>query len=383
MNVEQFKWTKSNGWQPNFPGELSNKAQLVLLFGARSILEERGIDDIVKAYPHAKVFGCSTAGEIINTQVLDDSLVVTAVHLENTRVNGACVKIADFENIFAVGERLAESIAGDGLAHTMVLSEGIGVNGSDLVRGITKHLPKGVTVTGGLAGDGADFFKTCVIYDGKLEYGSAAIIGFYGDKLFVGYASAVGWDPFGPDRLITKSDGNVLYELDGRSALELYKKYVGEYAGKMPGGLTAMSLFFPLGLRMKSGDERRVVRAFLAFDEEKQSMSFAGDVPVGCYARLMKANFDHLLNGAVDAAQISRDAIGHDKAEIALLINCIARKLVLKQRTEEEIEAVHNVLGSETVMTGFYSYGEIAPFMPGVDADLHNQSMTITTLRES
>lgn len=379
MKIEQFKWTKSLGWQPRFPGYLADSAQFVLLFGKRSILEQRGIDDIVDAYPHAKIFGCSSAGEIFDTQVIEDSLTVTAVKMDSTQVSGACVQISNFSNGFEVGESLAKSLDPNGLTHTFVLADGIGINGSDLVRGITKALPEGVTVTGGLAGDGIEFKQTCIVYDGKLKPNAAAIIGFYGDRLSVGYASAGGWDPFGPDRLITKSEGNVLYELDGRSALDLYKKYVGD----IPGGLDTVSFFFPLGIRVKGSDERRVVRAFMSFDEESQAMQFAGDVPVGSYARLMKANINHLINGAVDAATISRDALGLENADFAIVVNCVARKMVFKQRSEEEIEALRDVYGLSTVMTGFYSYGEIAPFMSGVDAELHNQSITLTTFREN
>ena len=383
MNIEQFEWTQYAGWQPDFPGTLADSAQLVLIFGSRAIFEQRGIDDISQAYPHATIFGCSTAGEIFDTQVLEDSLNVSVVSFESTRISGVCLKISDFNNIFEVGEQLAKSLDHHGLVHAVVLVDGIEVNGSDLVRGIIKHLPSGVTVTGGLAGDGTDFTKTCIIYNGKIEYNSAAIIGLYGDHLSIGYASIGGWDPFGPDRLITRSEGNVLYELDGRSALELYKKYIGDYAEASPGGLMSMGLFFPLGIRLRANDERRVVRAFLAFDEKEQSMSFAGDVPIGCYGRLMKANYDHLINGAVEAANISRDAIGPENVELALLISCVARKLVLRQRSEDEIDAVRDVFGPDTAITGFYSYGEIAPFIPGVAPELHNQTMTITTLRES
>jgi hypothetical protein len=310
---------------------------------------------------------------------MEDSLTATVVKMDSTQITGACVQINDFPNVFEVGEHLAKSLDHSGLVHTFVLADGIEVNGSDLVRGIMKHLPEGVTVTGGLAGDGVEFKETCIVYDGKPMHNAAAIIGFYGARLSVSYASVGGWDPFGPDRLITKSEGNILYELDGRSALDLYKKYVGE----IPGGLKSVSFFFPLGMRVKGNDERRVVRAFMSFDEENQAMYFAGDVPVGSYARLMKANINHLINGAVDAATISRDALRPENADLAVIVNCVARKMVLKQRSEEEIEAVRDVYGPTTVMTGFYSYGEIAPFMPGVDAELHNQSITITTFRES
>jgi hypothetical protein len=263
------------------------------------------------------------------------------------------------------------------LEHVLVLSDGLQVNGSDLVRGLTTHLPRGTTITGGLAGDGERFGQTLVWWNGGPKYDAIAVLGLYGSRLRIGFGSLGGWDSFGPERLITRSRGNVLYELDGQSALGLYKKYLGEHAG----GLPATGLLFPLSLRTRT-DERAVVRTILSIDETEQSMTFAGDVPEGAYARLMKANFDRLIDGAVGAARTSHQAIGSSTPELALLISCVGRKLLLKQRVEEEVEGVRDILGKNTVLTGFYSYGEISPFSPGARCELHNQTMTITTLSE-
>jgi hypothetical protein len=202
-------------------------------------------------------------------------------------------------------------------------------------------------------------------------------VGLYGSRLKVGFGSLGGWDSFGPDRLITKSKANVLYELDGQSALGLYKQYLGEHAK----GLPATGLLFPLSIRTQSG-ETAVVRTILSVDEAEQSMTFAGEIPEGAYARLMKANFDRLIDGATGAARTSEQALGPGSAELALLISCVGRKLVLKQRVEEEVEAVRDVLGEGTTLAGFYSYGEISPFAPGARCELHNQTMTITALSE-
>ncbi|NNN05175.1 MAG: hypothetical protein HKL90_04670, partial [Elusimicrobia bacterium] len=204
-----------------------------------------------------------------------------------------------------------------------------------------------------------------------------AAVGLYGAQLKVGFSSRGGWDPFGPERLITRSRGNVLYELDGQSALELYKKYLGDHAGALP----AAAVHYPLALRTAEG-ETSVVRTVLAVDEREQSMTFAGDVPEGTYARLMKANFDRLIDGASGAAGDCREAMGATPAELALLISCAGRKMVLGQRIEEEVEAVREVLGPSTTLGGFYSYGEIAPFAGGARCELHNETMTITTLSE-
>jgi hypothetical protein len=378
MMIEQTRWTNKKGWEPEPLGKLRGSAQLVLVFGATSILKEKeSFDRIKKAYPCAHLLGCSTAGEIYGTAVSDDSLVVTAIRFDSTQLKGARVRIADVEDSFRAGEDLARTLVAKGLVHVFVLSDGLKVNGSDLVRGLTSQLPSQVSVTGGLSGDGERFKETLVLWDDPPERDTIAALGLYGDHLRVGYGSLGGWDSFGPERLITRSKGNVLYELDGKSALELYKKYLGERAKELP----AAGLLFPLSLRTKEG-ETGVVRTILSVSEEEQSMTFAGDVPQGAYARLMKANFDRLIDGSIGAAKTSYEAIGSSCPDLAVLISCVGRKLVLKQRIEEEVEGVREVMGEQTILTGFYSYGEISPFTPSAKCELHNQTMTITTFSE-
>lgn len=378
MKVDQHRWAEATGWESELPGELAESAQLVLLFGNTAILKEKKqLDKIKTAYPKAHLLGCSTAGEICGTQVMDDSLVATAVNFEFSQLKGAQVKLSNVGNSFQAGEHLAGSLDKEGLVHVFVLSDGVEVNGSDLVKGLVNRLPEGVTVTGGLSGDGEHFKETLVFWDGPPESGVVAVLGLYGERLKVGYGSLGGWDPFGPERVITRSKANVLYELDGTSALELYKRYLGEHAL----GLPATGLLFPLSLRSKKGDTG-VVRTILSINEEEKSMTFAGNVPEGDYARLMKANFDRLIDGAVGAAKISYEAIGSSSPDLAILISCVGRKMVLRQRIEEEVEGIREVLGDRTVLTGFYSYGEISPFSPGAECSLHNQTMTITTFSE-
>jgi hypothetical protein len=378
MKTEQTLWTQGNGWEPTAPGRLGTAAQLVLLFGSTEVLkEQQHLDEIKQAYPTAHLLGCSTSGEIYETQVFDDSLVVTAIQFEDTQIQAVRVKLSDGISSFEAGERLAKELDNAGLIHVFVLSDGLHVNGSELVAGLAAYLPSHVAITGGLSGDGARFQETLVFLDGAPEQEVIAAIGLYGDRLRVGYGSLGGWDSFGPERLITRSKGNVLYELDGKSALELYKTYLGKHAQ----GLPATGLLFPLSLRSEDGTAP-VVRTILAVSEDEQSMTFAGDMPEGAYARFMKANFDRLVDGAIGAAKTSYEAVGSSSPDLAVLISCVGRKLVLKQRVEEEVEGVRDVLGDRTVLTGFYSYGEISPFTLGAKCELHNQTMTITTFSE-
>ncbi len=378
MKTEQRIWMKKSGWAPVTPGPLGKQAQLVFVFGARQVLKDgKTFQKIKEDYPGACIFGCSTAGEIIGAKVLDNSIVTTAVKFEHTKLHGLQIKLNEMDDSYQAGRNLAETIPKEGLVHLFVLSDGVKVNGSALADGLTSHLPGHVAVTGGLAGDGSNFEETIAFWDSVPQKDTIAVLGLYGDRLKVGYGSMGGWDPFGTDRLITRSSGNVLYEMDGRSALDLYKIYLGEHAQ----GLPATGLLFPLSIRTKERDTR-VVRTILSVNEKEQSMTFAGDVPEGTYARLMKANFDRLIDGATGAARNSLSDAGAVSPELAILISCVGRKLVLKQRIEEEVEGVQEVLGPGTVLTGFYSYGEICPFASGEKSELHNQTMTVTTFRE-
>jgi hypothetical protein len=378
MRIDQKIWTPEKGWIPELSGRADETVHLVLFFGSTQILRNRiPCGEIKKAYPNAHFFGCSTAGEIAGTQVTDNTFVMTAISFESTRIQGAQVELSQTIDSYRAGQLIAQSLEANGLRHVIVLSDGLCVNGSDLVRGLTENLASEVSITGGLAGDGERFEETLVCWDGHPQNKTVAAVGLYGDKLKIGYASQGGWDPFGPERVITKAKGNVLYELDGKSALDLYKLYLGEQAA----GLPATGLLFPLSLRTKDS-QISLVRTILSVNEEEQSMTFAGDVPEGSYARLMKANFDRLIDGAIGAATKSYEAIGSFSPELAILISCVGRKMILKQRTEEEIEGVRDILGPNTVMTGFYSYGELSPFNQGGICALHNQTMTITVISE-
>jgi len=379
MKIEQMCWSSGHGWvYEAAAGGLKDTADLVLVFGSTAALrKEERLAEVKRAYPRAYVFGCSTAGEICGTTVSDDSIVATAVDFEQTETRHASIALQDVRDGFDAGVRLAALLPHERLVHVFVLSDGLDVNGTDLVNGLASGLPADVSITGGLSGDGDRFESTLVVLEGRAEGHAIGALGLYGPHLKVGYASLGGWDSFGPERLVTRSEDNVLYELDGKSALALYKQYLGDQAAGLPG----TGLLFPLSLRTKER-ETPFVRTILAVDEDAQSMTFAGDIPVGAHARLMKANFDRLIDGAVGAARATQSPIAGSSPELAILISCVGRKMVLKQRVEEEVEGVRDVLGHATTLTGFYSYGEISPFTPNARCELHNQTMTITTFSE-
>ncbi|MGB7580828.1 MAG: FIST N-terminal domain-containing protein [Sedimentisphaerales bacterium] len=379
MKLEQNIWAQKTGWQPSAPGVIGKSAQLVLVFGSTDLFKQAPLPkELTNAYPDAHFVGCSTAGEICGTTVYDDSLTTVAVHFEKTTVKTHEVEVNSVEDSFLAGERLAAIVNPANLSHLFVLSKGVNINGSELVKGLEKNLPESVIVTGGLAGDGPKFQETLTFSDGVPKNNVISAIAFYGHKLKVGYGSVGGWDPFGPERIVTRSKGNVLYELDGKNALELYKQYLGEHAK----GLPATGLFFPLGIRDNEATTS-LVRTILATNDKEQSITFAGDVPQGFHARLMKFNYERMIDAAAQAAKNCLDTIDFPKVELAIIVSCCGRKWILKQRVEEEIEAVREIFSNDTILTGFYSYGEIAPVAGGRKCALHNETMTITAFSEA
>lgn len=354
------------------------QAQLVICMGSRSALENHSkLDEIRKTYPKAKVAYCSTSGEIFNHEVVDDSIVATILEFESTTIQTAMVNISSFSSSKEAALSLTKTLPSEGLRYILVLSDGGKVNGSELVKGFNEGTSNDVLVTGGLAGDGTAFQSTLVGLDDYPAEGNILAIGFYGNKLVVSHGSMGGWESFGPERTVTKSIGNKLFEIDDKSALSLYKTYLGDESKNLP----ASALLFPLSI-LTPENEKPVVRTILSISEEEGSMTFAGDIPSGAKARFMKANFDKLTSAAYDAAsQTMRNETA--KPVWALLVSCVGRKIILGSRTEEEVEAVREFYGDATLLSGFYSYGEISPLIEDPSGcAFHNQTMTITSFYE-
>lgn len=377
--MQAFENTKINGkWTNQVPASAKD-ANLVVYFSSTQIARDgNAYEELKQIYPNAIIVGCSTGGEIQNEEVHDDSLVTNAITFDTTEIKLAQENVADTADSFDAGKYIGGALLNPSLKCVLIISDGLQVNGSELVRGIASVIGKEIPITGGLAGDGDRFQETYVCANAPAQKGVVAAIGLYGDKITVKHGCAGGWDAFGPERIITKSKSNVLYELDGQPALELYKTYLGEEAENLPGS----ALLFPLTIRPADGKDYTVVRTILAVNEEDNSMTFAGDMPEGFVAQLMRGNIDHLVEGAAQAAREAKPE-GVNGDQVALLVSCIGRKLLMGQHISDEIEAVRTIMGEQPKLIGFYSYGEISPHAASGFCELHNQTMTITTLSES
>ena len=355
----------------------ANKSSLTLAFGAKEELQSSNIYEFLKEkYPISEIVIASTSGEIYDDAVYDDSITISSLQFEKSNVKTYEVSTYDFKNSFDAGVSLAQKINAIELAYILIISDGSLVNGSELVRGLSSLINSSIPITGGLAGDADKFTNTLVGLNGAPVNGKIVAIAFYGNDLKIAHGTMGGWDMFGPERKVTKSNANELFEIENKNALDIYKNYLGEYANQLP----SSALLFPLSLKLE-GNEYPIVRTILKIDEEKKSMIFAGDIPENSTVRFMKANFDRLVDAATSAANQSLEKF-NTQPQFALLISCVGRKLILGKRVDEEVEAVNETFNSKTFISGFYSYGEISPFMQNAKCELHNQTMTITTFDE-
>ena len=375
MKIVQAQYTQ-NDWKYFQPKQKLNNP-LVLVFAERCLLQQNKIiASIKKEFPYQHIIFGSTAGEIVGNQVYDNSVSVTAIEFEKSFFKISRANILAHNDSFELGKALFEQLPKENLQHIFIISEGSFVNGSALINGLEENNTQNIKISGGLCGDNERFEKTLVAYNETPKEGEVAIIGLYGDSLEVTASSCGDWMPFGPERTITKSKDNILYEIDGLPALDLYKKYLGEKALDLPHS----ALLFPLNIKAE-GKDLPVVRTILNIDEDEKSMIFAGDIPEQSKVQLMMASVDAIVVGAGEAAKKAMKN-RKNKPQFALLISCIGRKLVMAQRIEEEVEEVLDIIGAQTLTTGFYSYGEIAPFQSQDSCELHNQTMTLTLISE-
>ena len=348
------------------------------LFSDISYLEDNEIAQILKqVFNGTIVAGCSTSGEIGEKKITEKSIVITSVKLEKSSVKKCSYRLKDVNDSRKAGEQIARELQQEGLKHVFILSDGLTVNGTRLIEGINAVYDRTVNISGGLAGDNATFTKTYVAdMDNNFVPDIVTAIGFYGDAIKTGCSSYGGWDSFGIDRVVTKSNENVVYEIDGQPALDLYKSYLGDLSKELPGS----ALFFPLEMR-QSGDGELLVRTILGVNEAENSLTFAGNIPEGSFVRLMKTNVNRVIDGAGKASDLLKESIDVH-AQLVLMVSCVGRKLVLKQLTQDEVEAVTENFDEATIFTGFYSNGEISKMKFHDQCSLHNQTMTITAITE-
>lgn len=379
MNVTPLQWNESTGWQPPVAA-WPEQARLILYFGDTDVLARPAgpIQDLLAHFPTAIVTGCSTSGEIMAGQITDGTVRALCVDFATTTVRAEAVAVENPAKSMEVGRQLACRLVAEDLKHVLVLSDGLAVDGAALAKGLAAILPSSVQATGGLAGDGVRFGKTLIGLGANFAPKQVVAIGLYGAKLRSSFQLAGGWAAFGPYLEITEATNNRLLRIADEPALDVYRRYLGARAE----GLPATGLSFPLQLVPDIDSDDGVMRSILGIDEKELSLQLAGTVQKGHYVRISRAGTDELIERCSEAAPLAPSQ-ANGKNCLALLVSCVGRRLVMGDRTTEEIEAIARHFGDNVATIGFYSYGELGPVNRNCRCALHNQTMTISLLHEA
>jgi hypothetical protein len=376
MQSYEFNWDASRGGALDIP---SIEYDLILFFGSRDALASNDAFDAFKAsFPDSVIVGCSGGGQIHGEGIIDNGFTGVALKFETTKIKLVSAPVMDSYDSFQAGRSLAHNLNDEKLAGVLVFADGLELNGDELLSGISAVLPAHVVVGGGMAADDDKFQRTLVAANSAAMPNTVAAIGFYGDDVCLTSAHGDGWKPAGAEFEITASRMNKVYDFNGESALSLYERNLGEKAAQLP----MSGLNFPLRICDPKNQNVQLVRTLLGIDREVGMLTFAGNLPEGWMAQLMHAEPLDLIKASAEAAE-GRTLEALATAQASILVSCIGRRLVLGDRSAEEVKALKSALGGSPSIAGFYSYGEFAsPAKDGGTPRLYNQSMTVFSISE-
>ncbi|QTA81405.1 FIST domain-containing protein [Desulfonema limicola] len=342
---------------------------------------EQGLQDMINGIADAvstlNIIGCTGAGEIADSGFSTKSIVLGGIAMDQAGFEIVSAKNLSRDSEGA-GRKLAASFSSK-VRYVQLFSDGITGNGCALLRGISSILGEDIPITGGTAGDAGKFKKSWQFAGREILTDAAAAIGFTGD-FKVGTGIQSGWSPIGLPKKVTRSSGNILYELNNEPALKVFKRFLGKHADKLP----AVGVEYPLGFYGKcknsDKDEYFLLRATMAVNHEQGSIAFAGEIPEGTMVHLTCGDKASLLDASEKAARLALDELGEAEPVMAFFYSCMARKTLLGQRTKEEFERVNKILGGNIPLLGFYSFGEYCRIKPGGPCMLHNESAAISII---
>ena len=364
--------------------KLSRKPDMLWVFAAIRYDQQTLLNGIVSVAGGALIIGCTTDGEISTAGLSLNSVVVLAWASNNIRLHTAQMEQISKDS-HGAGIALAEKFQGLNSPYIQIFSDGLSGNADQIIQGIKTRLGDHIRIAGGTAGDGANFKQTYQYSNERVLSDSLVGVAFEGDLHFA-TGVGCGWFPVGLTKEVTKAVGNVVYELDGQPALQVYEKFLGKHARYLP----SVGVEYPLGLMGRYGDIEDnnyfLCRAIMAVDPQTGSITFAGDIPQGAKVKMTMGNEADIIGAVEKAAQSALNELQSDnpavKPKAIFLYSCMARRIVLGSKTGKEILAIQKIVGGNVPIIGFYTYGEYAPIDKHGYSYFHNETATITIIGE-
>jgi hypothetical protein len=359
------------------------KPDVIMAFSSSELNQNELVHGINEASGKAPLIGCSDAGQITNDGPSQGGIAVMAIKSDSMKFTpGTGGQIANGAR--EAGAALAKDISGkigEPMKILIMLSDVLKGNGADIVRGAQDVLGQDFLIIGGAAGDDFKFKETSVYYYNQVFPSSIVGAGLSGNFSF-GIGVRHGWTPVGLPKKVTKSNGAVVEEIDGKPAVYLYEEYFGKKAEELRSEpLAILAITYPLGISIEGSDEL-LIRDPITVDD-KGAITCAAEIPQGSDVRLMIGNKDNAIAAAKDAAQKALDQLKGARPKAVIIFNCIARSKLFGRDAGEEIRAIQSILGVDVPLIGFYTYGEQAPVGGNISRPFscfHNETAVILLL---
>ena len=337
------------------------------------------------------IIGCSGAAVISNQGIFTHGLVVMFLNFpEGVYFNTACVKDIKTKMPLNAGRELGEKLLYAFHDAPRVLSliflDGLMQEGSNFIYGLQERLGKSFPLVGASASDNMRFFKTYQYFNQELLSDSAIGI-LWGGKLNFGLGIKHGWKPLGKPRTVTKSYGNIVYEIDGEPAVKIYEEYLARDISALQKELKRISILYPVGIYL-TGEDEYLLRNIISI-ESNGALHFQGNVDQGSTIRLMIGTKESCLAATREALAEARKGLSGSNIDFrkrkgfALVFDSVSRYNMLRRSAVKELEIIKEGLDNDTPIIGLYTYGEQAP-LKAVSyqgrAYFHNQTITILTV---
>ena len=357
-------------------------ASLALVFSTPDFASAGLLKSIRQALKsNIPIIGCSAVNLITSEGIQKEGVIIALLSLANTKISCGLIETDKNKDPLSgaqeLGTGLASHLKGQRRQFCLLFNDGLSENTSGLIKGLQSVLGVSFPFIGGGSSDNLKFRQTYQYYDTRV-LNKGTICALLAGKLNFGLGIKHGWRPLGKTRVITESNGNIIKKIDGKNACYLYEDYFAKTIKELKKELLRISILYPIGVHLK-GESEYLLRNIISLNDDG-SITTQGDVPQGSSIRLMIATKESCLEAARQAALQVQVNLRDKKAEFALVISSASRAYLLGRQAHSEIKIIREILGRETPLFGFYSYGEYAP-LGSINyygqTYLHNQTIAI------
>jgi hypothetical protein len=329
----------------------------------------------------APLTGCSAEGTIDgdNADESNFSVIVTAISSEELRWhNGIATGLrADSR---AVGQRVAQELLPHLSSETIglfVFPDGLTDYLEPFFAGLEENLPSDrfLPLWGGGAGNNLSYGEPTYQYCDDEVVSDGVSYALLSGKARAGWAMGHALMPIGGERKVTRSQGNVIYEIDGKPALEVLKEYLPE--GALADERDWMRYAISLALCFKAPsyikDEEYIVRGVPAVRMADGSITVQTEVKEGTSVWFSSRDKEKITTGFDRMTTQIKEQLGGEKPKLVFQFECATRgKMMLREQEKLQLlERFRQSLDPDTPWAGFYTIGEIGPVEEHNDRHLY------------